>query len=211
MKNFLLAAFILVSINVQAQYYNAKLLMTNGNTKEGLAKLPSNQLLDGKIEFKSSRKGNTEKLNHDEVSQILYTTKTGAQYFFERNNVVHLFKSFGKEIEHEKSEKHWMLLIHVNDVLQEYSLAQRYRIDNKDRMSSITGANSFWYTVYFLLKKPNEDKAYIVSGKGFTNGQVRKAMTIYFKDTPEFVKRIENKEFKKSNVSDVADAYAEYF
>ena len=40
---------------------------------------------------------------------------------------------------------------------------------------------------------------------------VRKAMAIYFKDLPEFVERINNKEFKKSNVSDVADAYDAYF
>ncbi|MEM7086940.1 MAG: hypothetical protein AAF489_12200 [Bacteroidota bacterium] len=207
----LLLILLLSSFYTHAQYFQAKLLMADGEIKEGLAKLPSNQLLDGNIEFKSSNKGQLQKLSHESVSQILYTSKTGSQFLFENNKVVHLFKSFGKEHKKSKKNKHWMLLIHSNTVLKEYSLAQRYKLDKKGRMTSITGSNSFWYTIYFLLKKPNENEASIVSGKGFTNGMVRKAMAIYFKDNPEFVERIENKEFKKSNVKDVADAYAKYY
>ncbi|NND51862.1 MAG: hypothetical protein HKN54_05620 [Flavobacteriaceae bacterium] len=207
----LILILLLSSFYTHAQYFEAKLLMVDGQIKEGLAKLPSNQLLDGNIEFKSSNKGELHKLSHENVSQILYTSKTGSQYLFENNNVLLLFKSFGKEYKKAKKNKHWMLLIHANSVLKEYSLAQRYKLDKKGRMTSITGGNSFWSSIYFLLKKPDEDEASIVSGIGLSNGMVRKAMAIYFKDNPEFVKRIENKEFKKSNVKDVADEYAKYY
>jgi len=185
--------------------------MNDGQIKESIAKLPSNKLLDGNIEFKSNSKGEIQKLSHDDVSQILYTSKTGSQFLFENNYAVHLYKSFGKEYKTTKKNKHWMLLIHANPSLKEYSLAQRYKLNKKGVMTSITDGNSFWSTIYFLLKRPNEDDASIVSGKGFTNGMVRKAMAIYFDDNPEFVKRIEDKEFKKSNVKDVADAYAKYY
>ena len=211
MKKTFFLLLLISSAVLQAQYYRATLLMVDGSSKEGFSKLPSNQMLDKKIEFKEAKRSPVQKIEEDEVHRILVTSDAGDQFLFERNNVVHLFKAYGKQWEKEKVNKHWMLLIHANDVLQEYSLAQRYKFDKKDRLMSITGAHSFWETIYFLLRKYDEEKAYIVSGKGFTNGMVRKAMAIYFEDLPEFVERIENKEFKKANVSDVADAYAEYF
>lgn len=185
--------------------------MNNGNIKEGFAKLPSNKLLDNKIEFKTSQKGKVEKINEDDISKILITSKKGDEFLFENHTVVHLYRFLGKEVKQKKNKKHWVLLYHMNSKINCYSLAQRYKIDKKGIMRSITGAQSIWEFVYFLLKRPEEDKAYIVSGIGFTNAQQRKAMEIYFKDIPEFVERIKNKEFKKSNVSDVADEYAKYF
>lgn len=211
MKKFYLTLILLSSLCANAQYHKAKLLMASGNVKEGLAKLPSNKLFDTKIEFKLSKKGRMEKIDDDAIDKILYTSKKGTQFLFERNNVVHLHKQFGKEIKTEKKNKHWMLLFHSNNVIKGYSLSQRYKINKKGVMYSITGAHSIWEFVYFLLKRDKEDKGYIVSGKGFSNAQVRKAMAIYFKDTPAFVKRIKNKEFKKSTVTEVADEYAKYF
>lgn len=211
MKNTILIIFLLFAFCVNAQYYQSDMLMVDGSTKSGFTKLPSNKLFDGKIEFRTSKKGTIEKIDEDGVSRILITSDKGEQYLFERNTVVHLYRSFGKEIKQEKVNKHWMLLYHANASVQCYSLAQRYKINKKGGIMSITGGNSLWSTVYFLLRKPTEEKAFIVSARGFTNGMVRKAMAIYFKDVPEFVERINNKEFKKANVSDVADVYDTYF
>ncbi|MGY0392191.1 hypothetical protein ACW5R3_06530 [Bizionia sp. KMM 8389] len=210
MKN-LLFLLLFISLHSHAQYYKAKILTNNGQIKEGFAKLPSNEMLNGNIKFKTSMDGEVQKFEDESIFQIMYTAETGTQFLFEYNEAVHLFKSFGKEYKKSKSGKYWMLLIHANAVLNEYSLAQKYKLDKKGRMISITGNNSFWSTIYFLLKMPDDEEASIVSGKGFSHGMVRKAMAIFFKDNPEFVERIENKEFKKANVSDVADAYAEYF
>jgi len=211
MKHLILLFLALVSLELNAQYHIARVQMTDGSIKEGYCKLPSNKLLDNKVEFKPSKKGKVEKINDTEISKILITSKSGNNFLFERLPVVHLYKFFGKEIKQEKSRSHWMLLYHTNDKLNCYSLAQRYKIDKKGVMKSITGAQSIWEFIYFLLKRNEEEKAYIVSGIGFTNGQVRKAMSIYFDDIPEFVERVKSKEFKKSNVSDVADEYAKYF
>ena len=211
MKQLILLFLALVSLELNAQYYKAKIQMTDGSIKEGFCRLPSNKLLDNQVEFKISKKGNVEKINDTEISKILITSKNRNNFLFERLPVVHLYKQFGKEIKKEKSRSHWMVLYHTNDKINCYSLAQRYKIDKKGVMISITGAHSIWEFVYFLLKRKEEEKAYIVSGIGFTNGQVRKAMSIYFKDIPEFVERIKNKEFKKSSVNSVADEYAKYF
>lgn len=211
MKKILLLLFLSSCYFANAQYFKVKLLTTDGQIKEGLAKLPTNKILDGSLEFKSSKKAKVQKLSHEKIAKIVYTSKTGSQFLFEHSTVVHLYKSFGKEYRTPKKNKHWILLIHDNSVLQGYSLAQRYKLDKKGRMTSITGANSFWETIYFLYKKPNEDEASIISGKGFTNGMVRKAMAMYFKDNPDFVKRIKDKEFKKSGISYVADEYAKYY
>lgn len=211
MKSLLYVVFILSSLFANAQYHTAKILMTDGIVKDGFAKLPSNKMLDGKVEYKSSAKAKVLKIDEDSISQILYTAKNGNKFLFVRNNVVHLFKSFGKEIVSEKKNKHWMLLIYANDAIKGYSLAQRYKLDKKGIMTSITGAHSMWEFVYFLYQRPTEDKAYIVSGKGFTNGQVKKAMGIYFKDHPALVKRIQNKEWKHFSLTDIAEAYAAYF
>lgn len=210
MRNFYII-LLLSSLCMNAQYYKAKLLMNYGGVKEGLAELPSNQLLDSNIKFKESVKANAEKIPHEDIQKILYTTDKGHQFLFERNNVVHLYKSFGKEMETEKLQKHWTLLFHQNKALNVYSLAQRYKIDKKGTMISITGAHSMWEYVYFLYKRNEEDKAYIVSAKGFTNGQVKNAMEMYFKDVPALVERIKDKEFKHFPVDEIADAYAEYF
>lgn len=213
MKHFYITLLLLCTVGMNAQYYKAKLLMNYGGIKEGLAELPSNQLLDGKVAFKESAKATVEKINEDDIQKILYTADNGNQFMFERSNVVHLYKTFGKEIETEKLQKHWILLFHQNDALNVYSLSQRYKIDKKGTMISITGPFSMWEFVYFLYKRKQEDKAYIVSGKGFSNGMVRNAMEIYFKDSPAMVERIKGKEFKKDGfpVDDIADAYAKYF
>jgi hypothetical protein len=210
MKSLLYLAFILSSFIANAQYHTAKILMTNGTVKDGLARLPSNKMLDGKVEYKSSAKAKVLKIDEDTISQILYTAKNGNKFLFVRNTVVHLFKSFGKEIVSEKKNKHWMLLIYANDAIKGYSLAQRYKLDKKGIMKSITGAHSIWEFVYFLYQRPTEDKAYIVSGKGFTNGQVKKAMGIYFKDYHALVKRIQNKEWKHFSLTEIAKAYLDY-
>ena len=209
-KNYIIL-LLLCALSGNAQFYKAKLLMTDGSIKEGFAELPSNKLLDTGVKFKTSQKSNAENLSDDALEKILFTTDSGNQFLFERNSVVHLFKSFGNEVEHEKLSKHWMVLFHSNKMLNGYSLAQRYKIDKNGTLISITGAYSIWEFVYFLLKRGNETKAYIVSGKGFSNGEVRKAMEIYFKDVPEFVTRVENKEFKNSTIEHVADEYAKYF
>ena len=60
MKKLLLLFFILSTVCAQAKYYEAKLLMADGTIKDGFAKLPSNQLLDTHIEFKTSEKGEVE-------------------------------------------------------------------------------------------------------------------------------------------------------
>tara|TARA_A100000171_G_scaffold52969_1_gene74743 strand:- start:3309 stop:3944 length:636 start_codon:yes stop_codon:yes gene_type:complete len=210
MKKLILLALLLTTVCVSAQYYEAKLLMTDGTIKEGFARLPSNQLLDSKVEYRTTRKGETQKFEDDEVHQILITSEEKNQFLFTRTNVVHLYKSFGKEIEKEKKNKHWMLLYYSHPKIKEFFLSQRYKINRKGKMIAVTGANSFWSTVYFLFQRPEEEKAYVVSGKGFPNGMVRKAMAIYFKDTPTFAARIESKEFKKANVSEVAKAYTEH-
>lgn len=211
MKHVIVLLLICTPFILNAQYHKAKLQMVDGSLKDGFAKLPSNKLLDSKVEFKVSKKAKVEKFKDGEVSKIMIRSKGGDQYVFERLPIVHLFKSFGREIEREKSQKHWVLLYQTNKKLSSFSLAQRYKLDRNGVMKSITGSNSIWEFVYFLLKRTEEDKAYIVSGMGFTNGQVRKAMAIYFNDIPEFVERINNKEFKKHGVHEVANEYAKYF
>ena len=212
MKHFCFILMLLSFACLNAQYHKAKILMNYGGIKEGLAELPSNQLLDGTVSFKESEKANVEKITEDDIQKILYTANNGNQFLFERTNVVHLYKSFGKEIEKEKTQKHWILLIHQNDALNVYSLSQRYKLDKKGIMTSVTGAYSMWETVYFLYRRNEEDKAYIVNGKAISNNMVRNAMEMYFKDALALVERIKGKEFKKDGfpVDDIADAYAEY-
>ena len=60
-KNIVLTFILIQSFCLNAQYHKAKLQMTNGSIKEGFAKLPSNRLLDNKVEFKTSRKGEVQK------------------------------------------------------------------------------------------------------------------------------------------------------
>ncbi len=208
MRNVLTFILLLTSLFLQAQYFQAQLQLTDGSILQGYAKLPSNKLFENSVKFKSTEKGKAEKIKDSELSKILITSKQGVQFLFERLNVVHLFKSLGKDYEMEKTKKHWQLRYHTNDVLNCYALAQRYKLDKNGTMHSITGANSMWEFLYFTLQRHEEDKTYIVNAKGFSHKQVRKAMALFFKDHPEFVERIENKDFKNANVSDVADAYA---
>lgn len=209
MRKISLLFFLFTFSIIHAQYHQAKLLMASGEVKEGLAKLPSNQLLDSRVEFKETRKGEATKFEDDEVAQLLITSKQGNNFLFERNNAVYLQKFMGKEYVQEKKNMNWMLLVYANPSIQIYSMPQKFRLDDKGRLVSIKEGNALWDDIYFLFRRPDQEKAYIVSGKSYPHARERKALAIYFKDYPEFVERIENKEFKKVDLEVVADAFHE--
>lgn len=204
MRNLFLLVFVLSSIYGHAQYYKAEILLKDGYSKTGYAKLPASRLLASGIKFKNSLDENSEKIEDDDIFQIIYTTDQGTDFLFERNHMVYLQKAFGKVWEKEIKTKAWMVLIHTNPVIQQFAAGQQFSISKDGENISITSKEA---SIYILFKKIRESNASIVDADLYSYSMKRKALAIYFKDHPEFVKRIESKEFNRSSPSEIADAF----
>ena len=103
MKKYLFAALFCLSFIAIGQYHEAKLEMQNGEIKNGYAKLPSNALLINSIQFKTDENGSRQKIKEKEIKNILYTSHSGTQLFFERKRIVKITNLFGKEHRREKN------------------------------------------------------------------------------------------------------------
>ena len=207
MKKLLVAIFLLSLFFANAQYYEAELLMINGSVKKGFAKLPSNKMMDKKIKFKRSKTGSVYKLKEDNISRIIFTSNKGIKFLFERTNVVDLHKSFGKEHTYKRKRKSWILLVHKNPSIKAFYMSNTYVIDKDGVMISKNNHAAFNGVINFLVQKPLETEAYIVSSTGFPSSMTRKSMAIYFKDYPEFLKRINNKEFRGAEIEKIAEEF----
>ncbi len=218
MKNIIVILFAFVAITTQAEnFYKSKLLMADGEIKQGYSSLPSNRLIDLSISFKTDKNGKTSSIAHNDIVQIVYTLDNGNQYLFERNKIVLINKNFHADSEKNGVFKSWMLATYYSPSVIVYNLAQSYYVNKDGEMISkavdTTGTGA---DIDVLVRRPSEDYAAVITQitAGTTvigkESSFRKKAAIYFSDYQPLVERIENKEFKSREVISVAKEYNAY-
>lgn len=215
MKHFftLLTFFITLSVFSQG-FYKATIVYADGKTAEGFAKLPSNQTLSGSVKFRAGEKGKVTTINDDDVSYITYFTKKGNQFTFERTGVRTLNKSFGKVYDKVVGKKKWLLMLYSNPIINYYYEAKSYSIDKDGNMISKTSDSSgTWADIGLLFKRPGEEGPATLGTLSFgakvlnKESLFRKTAILYFEGDKDFIKRIDDKEFKSDEMLDMAKAY----
>ena len=216
MKKTLTLLFIFISLVANAsKYYKSKIRFINGDIKEGYAELPTNKMLDNAIRFKESERGKTTKFKNDEIDNILYYTDSGNKYFFELRKLTMLFGSKKNIKENTKNARYWFLAVASNPAVTYYYFSQTYYIDSDDKIvAKSVDSSGMWATIVLAFKRPNEENPTMIGSLNYgakvigEEKRFRKFTAYYFKDEPNLVKRIENKEFKREDIEELIKAYA---
>lgn len=212
MKGILTILILFISYNIQAhEFYTAKVLLANGTVIDCKATLPENELVETSIKIKENDNKPATLIMSDEIYQILYVINDN-NYIFERHNMGLIKEAYQKHRTNNSSGKEWYLIISSDNFIKAYISAQNYYLDKgKGVIStySFEGRNINFGTSY-LLKRKNENAPTVISMSNISYSQFRKWASEYFKEIPELVERINNKEFKKSEVGLLASAYSSY-
>jgi hypothetical protein len=221
MRKLIFITLFLLSSTIQAQkFYTAKIIMNDGMQKSGFATLPVNGSFNKPIKFKSSKDGSAHNINNNDISGAIYTSDSGNEYLFERIVMIYINKSFDEQKNGEKcdsSKKNWALVTSYSKNIMSYYLAQKYIIEKNGKLVSKTSNTGTWADIFILFRRPNESCASMIGHIAYGAkiiGQEKKFRNVaseYFKDKPELVKRIKNKEFKSNEFQKLINAYNSYF
>jgi hypothetical protein len=212
MKRILSIIVFITALNSQAtEFYTAKVLLVSGEVIECKASLPQNKVYETLIKVKKDENKIDSSIKSNAIYQILYTINDN-EYLFERTNIGITKKAFKKHRTSNSSGKEWFMVVFSNDLIKAYVSSQFYFFDKRHSVistHSYEGRNINFGTS-FLLKRPNEEAPTVISMFSLSHSKFRKWASSYFKETPELVSRIKNKEFKNSQVYSVALAYSSY-
>ncbi len=206
MKRMLFILLLVPAMLSAQKYLPGRVEFKNGKTIDCLLKIPSNPS-DKMIETRLSEKAKTVKYESDKLSKVIVTSRNGATYELSRENMPRLLS--------KKTDEVW-LLVAVKGYATLYSLGNGFKINKKGEMIVVAqGAQHVAGDFYFLVKRPDEKVTTII---GLYTEQLtinmhrtfRKLSAEYFKDCPELVKRIENKEFKVLDCGEMVMEYNKY-
>ncbi|KGO94153.1 hypothetical protein [Flavobacterium subsaxonicum] len=212
MKHLLTLLTFFIALTAYSQtFYPAKVVFTNGKTTEGYAELPKNTTLNSSVRIKAGQKGKATNHKNDDIYQIVYTTKNGNQFLFERST----FREFrGDDGEKVYEKKLWMFVKYQTSSIKYLNKALSYSINKDGDMILDAGSTGgTWAEIPLLFKRPNEDFATIITSMAFgatvlgTEKRFKKFARRYFNDEPTLVARIENGDFKSEQMYELAQAY----
>lgn len=183
-------------------YWEGEIMFIDGTLKEGYIQVP-NTTKENKINFKKSLNGTKEKFKRKEIDYIIVTSDKGFSYRYENTAVVWTLegnKSMGTSL---------YLIMGQNNYVTFYVETQQYITNSK------TGKIDFLYvynqgqdfpSVTYVMKKRGEEKARLLHTTGIIGGLIRRAK-VYLTETPELLKRIEDKELKIVDLPEIIETY----
>ncbi|AXG73321.1 hypothetical protein DVK85_03380 [Flavobacterium arcticum] len=218
MKKILTLLFLFVAVIANAaKYYKSKIEFIDGSTKEGYAELPSNSMFDGAIKFRISKKEKSIRYDFDTIEYILYYTDSGRKHIFERKNIKSIYGSKKKPREHNFKSKYWSLLRFSDPVIKCYQTGENYYIDGEGEITVTIKNNIGLASTSICFLRPDEEILTMITTGDIKGANVlgreskfRKSAAHYFKDVPELVERIRDKEFKAENIEELLKTYVAY-
>ncbi len=199
MKKALLLVWLLSSVVVYGeQFHPAKLVFTNGKTSNSLVKIPASGG-DKYILIKASESAGKEKISSEELSKITFTPKD--------SDPVEYVREYTAVNGRQSKNPLWLQVVEKGPVTL-YALGS-------SMMTSRGGSFGHQVSdVTFYAKRANEQAATFV-GQYFTQGAMslnagqlfRKHAGTYFADCATLAAKIENKEYKVTDMLAVVNDY----
>lgn len=181
MKVFTFLLLIIATSSLAQKFEEGTIVYTSGKTLTGLVRIPD--AYEKEIVFKAEKKADKQEIKSEELKSILIKT-TGEELKFVRDMV-----SYGK-----KKEMIWVQE-QVNGFCSLYTAAEG---QTYVRSGNFTSAKT---NVHFFMKRKGEEAmtrvgTYITGAINVNaNNPFRKATAEYFKDAPELVAKINNKQY----------------
>src|SRR5690606_11142418 len=183
-------------------YWEGEIMFIDGTLKEGYIQVP-NTTKENKINFKKSLNGTKEKFKRKEIDYIIVTSDKGFSYRYENTAVVWKLegnKSMGTSL---------YLIMGQNNYVTFYIETQQYITNSK------TGKIDFLYvynqgqdypSVTYVMKKRGEEKARLLYNIRIIVGLISRAPR-KLNINSELLKRIEETEFKISDLPEFIETY----
>ncbi|WP_299103960.1 hypothetical protein [uncultured Tenacibaculum sp.] len=187
-KTLLLIAFLLVTQFVSAQfdfldpYRKATIVFKDGIEKTGEAKFISGD----RIKFKETEKSKAVKLNYETVDKIIISQTTYQYRTIKRKRKPNLFE------------------IVRDGKLTVFSFTRDMPGSHSPGNSNMNFGESF---EFFYVARKGETQLTDLELDRLSAKRFHKAATVYFKDCPLLVEKINTKEFKRDNFLEIADFY----
>lgn len=187
---------VLISISTNAQKTKMILNYKDGKSVEGYGKLVSEK----KIKFKTSRKAKAKKLSYDDLKSV-----TDIKYYSDDGIETYEFIAI----------KDGKIKLLERTLQGKVTLYRRVRITGGAYMpmggGGFGGGNMMWtgsniIKNYYVKRKGESVATHLGSNQLFTKS-FKNAMSDYVKDCPKLVNKIESKELKKRDLTEIIDFY----
>ncbi len=205
--------FVFNVLHVSAQsYYPVEVLLKSGEVKSLTAKLPKGNSSSLKCQDAS---GDSFNLLGEDIDHVIFTTEEGNAYVMQYARIkwVYMTKA-GKLKEKEYKKPAWLLAVKADAKMMMYTGAETYKMKNGEIRMTTKGQAGFVAFPYYFQRPGEEHVSFITDDdaglQANANNVFRNTAIAYFQDTPELVKRLQDKEFKKKDVFRLYDAYLEY-
>ncbi len=189
----------LVSLTMQAKYYEAVLTYENGTVKKGFAEMV--EIQTSKVKFRLTEKGDTEKILSTDLKKIEYTDKDGSKY---EANRLFINKDKGEDGIKKGTEKYWLYIVYSNGIKLATDLVKSTFSYNPSKGTS-TGSGS---GTMLYMGKENEDGIFFIyflsdmmSVNVGMDKIVRRHCELLFKDCPAFLTAVNTENFKKPTLT----------
>lgn len=210
---------ILLCYNAKAEnFYPVKIISSTNDSIVGFASFPG---AGKKIFFKSNLNSEKKVLEVESLTTLIYFYESDNKIVFERWFALSIVKSFqeyrNKDFTYKEKRKGWLLKTYESKNIKIFKSAEEYYIADDGTFVLKSVNRGTWASIYTLLKKPNENCAFIVSEESYgaviigAKKRFKKVTSLYFNDVKELVERIENDEFTEdAHVEKLVEAYENY-
>lgn len=207
LKLLLFILSITFSINIHSQnintnpYWQGEIKLKDGTLKKGLVQVPNNPA-QSRVAFKLTENSKKVKFKKKNIEAVKVVSKSGKIYEFEPVAVVITIKgnaSLGKSL---------LLVYNQNDYVKFYFSSGVYRVNKNDELYTlyrfIQGQD--FPTLNYYLKKRDYDKARLLYMTSLARG-LKKGANAYFKEDPELLQKINNKELRFKDIDEIIATY----
>lgn len=199
------------SLLLGQSYYDAEILFNDGTYKTGHAKVPNGN--QKKIDFKETLESKAINLISDNIATITFKLESGRSYTLERSQVKMTgAKKSGEVISRVSKKKGWFFMENSHPALNYYLAGQKYKINKKEEFKIISQGQTGFDGIGYYFKRPEEEHMTYITARlsgiqVFHEKMFRNTASVYLSDNKKLVDRINNKEFKSNQLSEVYEIY----
>ncbi|WP_034261029.1 hypothetical protein [Altibacter lentus] len=202
--------FLLFSNNAQAQFnvntnpfWEGEIVMLDGRIKTGYIQVPA-IAAEKKISYKETKGSSAESVDRKEIARIKVISENGNHFYFDNLPI-------GSVTKDKVSKKRYLLLTHASNNFVSFYVMSQYKVNKRsgtiDFVSSYVQGKDIPTFSYYMSKGDKTDAKLYYMTKQL--GGIKKDAELHFKEDPELVKLIENKELKGDDISEIIKRFLE--
>jgi len=205
----IIGLLFLISMDAKAQinintnpYWQGEIRLFDGTIKPGYVMVPNNSK-ENEIAFRPSPKGEKETIKRKHIESVGVVSEKGKRYLYENTPIVFSFKS-------KKAAGNSLLLVEAkNDYVTFYVESQAYKVDAKSGEIVLLyryNSGQDFPTITHYIKKKDAPVANMFYMTGLVGG-IKKGAKYHLTEDPELMRKINEKELGKNDISEIINNY----